>query len=205
MTAGSAEVGHSYGGMVIKARVVEKPISSTQENAMQQFIDKYAAQLAGVLTGFDRLVFRGSLRRLNYGWWDANLNAVVAAGMEQYLWQNKILFKDYLPHVKRCSERLRNCCVKPFQDQGLPVRFDRSPSTDRTSWRVRWLRRETSARDWCVPSARWSRAPRLSTEERISFGGNGHAVWCINIRSIPRWDGCTRGFRRGFPSTFRWA
>ena len=47
---------------------------------MQQFIDKYAAQLAGVLTGFDRLVFRGSLRRLNYGWWDANLNAVVAAG-----------------------------------------------------------------------------------------------------------------------------
>ena len=34
---------------------------------MQQFIDKYAGQIQGVLTGFDRLVFRGLLRRLNYG------------------------------------------------------------------------------------------------------------------------------------------
>ena len=35
---------------------------------MEKFIDKYASQIHGVLTGFDRLVFRGSLRRLNYGW-----------------------------------------------------------------------------------------------------------------------------------------
>ena len=32
---------------------------------MQQFIEKYADQTLGVLNGFDRLVFRGSLRRLN--------------------------------------------------------------------------------------------------------------------------------------------
>ena len=32
---------------------------------MKQFIEKYKGQLEGVLTGFDRLVFRGSLRRLN--------------------------------------------------------------------------------------------------------------------------------------------
>ena len=61
---------------------------------MQQFIDRYARQIDGVLTGFDRLVFRGSLRRLHYGWWDANLKAFVTTGMEQYLLQNKILFKD---------------------------------------------------------------------------------------------------------------
>jgi hypothetical protein len=52
---------------------------------MQQFIEKYRDQIMGVLSGFDRLVFRGSLRRLNYGWWDAAWNAFVAAGMEQYL------------------------------------------------------------------------------------------------------------------------
>ena len=28
----------------------------TEENAMQQFIDKYASQIQGALTGFDRLV-----------------------------------------------------------------------------------------------------------------------------------------------------
>jgi hypothetical protein len=34
---------------------------------MQEFIKKYRDQINGVLSGFDRLVFRGSLRRLNYG------------------------------------------------------------------------------------------------------------------------------------------
>ncbi len=56
---------------------------------MQQFIDKYASQIEGVLTGFDRLVFRGLLRRLNFGWWDANVKSFVSTGMEQYLLQNK--------------------------------------------------------------------------------------------------------------------
>jgi hypothetical protein len=32
---------------------------------MQQFIEKYAQQIQGTLSGFDRLILRGSLRRLN--------------------------------------------------------------------------------------------------------------------------------------------
>jgi hypothetical protein len=98
---------------------------------MQQFIDRYARQIDGVLTGFDRLVFRGSLRRLHYGWWDANLRAFVSTGMEQYLLQNKILFKDYFQHVKGLSQRLRNSSVKPFQEQGLPIIFERNPEIDK--------------------------------------------------------------------------
>jgi len=47
---------------------------------MQQFIDRYREQINGVLTGFDRLVFRGSLRRLNYGCWDQGLQSLVAQG-----------------------------------------------------------------------------------------------------------------------------
>lgn len=63
-------------------------------------MEKYKDQIVGVLSGFDRLVFRGSLRRLNYGYWEQGLGAMVARGMEQYLWQNQILFKDYAQHVK---------------------------------------------------------------------------------------------------------
>jgi len=68
---------------------------------MQQFIEKYRDQITGVLSGFDRLVIRGSLRRLNFGYFDDNLKAFVAKGMEEYLWQNKILFKHYAEHVIR--------------------------------------------------------------------------------------------------------
>ena len=98
---------------------------------MRQFIDRYAREIDGVLTGFDRLVFRGSLRRLNYGWWDANLRAFVSTGMEQYLLQNKILFKDYFQHVKGLSQRLRDSAVEPFEEQDLPIIFERNPSVDK--------------------------------------------------------------------------
>jgi len=98
---------------------------------MHQFIEKYREQIAGVLTGFDRLVFRGSLRRLNFGWWDEQLKGVVAKGMEQYLWQNQILFKDYGQHVKQVSERVKNGSLKGFQKQGLRVVFLRSPAVDK--------------------------------------------------------------------------
>src|SRR5258708_11087286 len=66
---------------------------------MQQFIERYGSQIQGVLTGWDRLVLRGSLRRLNYGCWDERLGAFVAKGMEQYLWQNKLLFKRSEEHT----------------------------------------------------------------------------------------------------------
>jgi len=98
---------------------------------MEQFIAKYRDQIQGVLSGFDRLIFRGSLRRLNYGHWDRNLEARVAEGMEQYLWTNKILFKDYAQQVKRVSERVKEASLEAFHRQGLPVLFLRSPETDK--------------------------------------------------------------------------
>ena len=98
---------------------------------MQQFIEKYREQIQGVLTGFDRLVFRGSLRRLNYGRYDVGLKAMVAQGMEAYLWQNQILFKDYQDHVKRISERLKKAALEPFEQQNLRPIFLRDPSEDK--------------------------------------------------------------------------
>jgi hypothetical protein len=102
-----------------------------RENAMQEFIDKYRDQINGTLSGFDRLVFRGSLRRLNYGCWDANVKAYVSTGMEQYLWQNHILFKDYLDHVKQVSQKVKQASVQPFMEQGLPVEFLRDPAANK--------------------------------------------------------------------------
>lgn len=98
---------------------------------MQQFIEKFQDHITGMLTGFDRLVFRGSLRRLNFGYWDGKLGAMVAQGMEEYLWQNKILFKDYAQHVKQVSEQLKNASWKPFRERGLPIVFLRSPAVDK--------------------------------------------------------------------------
>ncbi len=98
---------------------------------MQDFISKYRDKIHGVVSGFDRVVFRGSLRRLNFGYWDPKLESLVGQGMEQYLWQNKILFKDYLDHVKRVSQQVKQESVREFEREGLPVIFLRNPSADK--------------------------------------------------------------------------
>jgi len=98
---------------------------------MQEFINKYREQILGTLSGFDRLVFHGSLRRLNFGYWDQKLQAKVVRGMEQYLCSNQILFKDYLAHVKAVSQKVKAASVQPFENQGLPFRFLRDPAADK--------------------------------------------------------------------------
>src|SRR5258708_20894773 len=51
--------------------------------------------------------------------------------MEEYLWQNKLLFKDYLQHVKQASERVKTESLEPFKRQNLPIVFLRSPSINK--------------------------------------------------------------------------
>jgi hypothetical protein len=121
---------------------------------MQQFIEKYKDHIVGILSGFDRLVFHGSLRRLNYGRWDKGLQAFVARGMEEYLWQNKILFKNYRDHVKAISERLKRCTVEPLKKQKVPVVFLRDSKTDKDALaRELAAQRKVESGTVCVISA----------------------------------------------------
>jgi hypothetical protein len=83
-----------------------------RKNAMQQFIGKFDKDIQGVLSGFDRLAFRGTLPRLSY-----------SDGMRLYLIQNKLLFKDYESHVKAVSQKVKKAALEPFQQQNLPVKY----------------------------------------------------------------------------------
>jgi hypothetical protein len=98
---------------------------------MPQFIEKYAAHITGSLSGFDRLVFRGSPRRLNYSYYDRGRDIVVARGMEEFLWQNGILFKHYGDYVHRVSERVKDHSLRPFREAQLPYLFLRDPHVDK--------------------------------------------------------------------------
>ncbi len=137
---------------------------------MQEFINKYRDKINGTLSGFDRLVFRGSLRRLNYGYFDQKLKSMVAQGMEQYLWQNKILFKDYQDHGKRLSQKVKQASIQPLEKLGLPGPFLRNPSADKEAGRGSWPRSSRWRADWCARSAQWSRALRSNIEARTLCG-----------------------------------
>src|SRR5438552_3903962 len=51
--------------------------------------------------------------------------------MEAYLWENKILFKDYAQHVKKVSERVKRAAEERFKDQRLPVVYLRRSGVDK--------------------------------------------------------------------------
>jgi hypothetical protein len=87
---------------------------------MKQFIARFHDQIQGTLSGFDRVVFRGTLRRLTH-----------SQGMKMYLIQNGILCKQYQDHVKRVSQELKQASLEPFRQQHLPIQHVYDPRTDK--------------------------------------------------------------------------
>ena len=60
----------------------------TEENAVEQFIAHHRPHVTAVLSGFDRLVFRGTLLRLMGRW-----------GMFNFLEQAWVQLVDFKPYV----------------------------------------------------------------------------------------------------------
>ena len=87
---------------------------------MHEFTAKYADRIQGVLSGFDRLVFRGSLRKIAYPF-----------GMKGYLWHNQILLKDFAAHVNAVSLRVKQAALDCMQQAGRPVQYLQSSSADK--------------------------------------------------------------------------
>lgn len=79
---------------------------------MHEFIAKHQDKIIGTLSGFDRLVFRGTLRSI-----------VHDAGMKRYLWANQVLLKDFGAHVEQVSRRLKEASVAEAQSLGRPVQY----------------------------------------------------------------------------------
>ena len=75
---------------------------------MQAFLQCFAALVLGVLSGFDRLRFRGTLRLL------AN-----SLGMLRFLGRNKVLLKDCSDYMQDVSRQLRE------RTEALAQRLDR--------------------------------------------------------------------------------
>ena len=63
---------------------------------MQRFLDHHGENVLGVLTGFDRIVFRGTLRNLSY-----------VQGMGQFLGYHGIRYTEFGDFAQRISGRIR--------------------------------------------------------------------------------------------------
>ena len=87
---------------------------------MHEFTAKYADQIAGSLSGFDRLVFRGTLRQIAH-----------AFGMKGYLWANQVLLQDFGKYVEKISAQVKAGAVEARAAARRPVQYQASSQTNK--------------------------------------------------------------------------
>ena len=85
---------------------------------MNQFIQKYRKKVIGVLSGFDRLVLRGTLRAISY-----------TAGMMNLLYDMDVLLKDFNSYVERTTKLLREASTEEARQVNRPVIYLASSGT----------------------------------------------------------------------------
>ena len=113
-------------------RVCEgQKLASREENAVKSFIQKYEKDVMGSLSGFDRLVFRGTLRRLFY-----------PQGMDYCLAFMGVLLKDFAKYVLEVTARIKEASLAVARRSGRPIEYLASSQICKED-----LAREMAARD----------------------------------------------------------
>src|SRR3990172_7930781 len=102
-----------------------------RRNTMKSFLNRYGAMISGVLNGFDRLVFMGTLRSLVY-----------APRMMVYLSRVGLLIKDFTKWAQDLGDQIKNAAAQTARDAGRPLCYLKSSATSKED-----LAREIAQRD----------------------------------------------------------
>jgi hypothetical protein len=87
---------------------------------MKSFLSRFGAWISLVLSGFDRLRFRGDSRLLNN-----------ARGVDSYLYRQRIRYTDFPDHCQALTKTLRAQTEQGAREQGIPLKPLNSPEIDK--------------------------------------------------------------------------
>jgi hypothetical protein len=79
---------------------------------MERFVTRHRDRIVGILSGFDRLLFRGTLRSISY-----------VDGLDKFLSSQGVLYRDFKPYVEGLSERLKTDAIAMATDAGRPYEY----------------------------------------------------------------------------------
>jgi hypothetical protein len=82
---------------------------------MKTFIQRFGEKVIGILSGFDRLLIHGTLRRICY-----------VVGMKDFLWQTGILFKDFGVYAEKTTNELKKATEGRVEKLGRPIQYVKS-------------------------------------------------------------------------------
>ena len=105
---------------------------------MNALVPKNSDHVIGVLSGWDRLVFRGTLRMLAF-----------AGGMAAYLSRIGRLLKDFGEHAQAMTDQLIEASLERAEAAGRPVQYLASPSLRKDDY-ARQIAREDGVTDGLI-------------------------------------------------------
>jgi len=110
---------------------------------MQRFLQRHADSVIGTLSGFDRLLFRGTLMSISH-----------VRGMDKFLGSQRVLLKDYAAFGKKLSKRLCDHAEELAKREGRPYRHLPSPKESKEEV-ARWIMEQDGIKEGliCVLSA----------------------------------------------------
>jgi hypothetical protein len=98
---------------------------------VQQFVAKHAEHVIGTLSGFDRLVFRGTMRAL-----------CSRSGLMSYLWAVQVRLTEFAAHALKLTEQLKDASLLLARQSLRPVQYLTSAATNKED-----IARRIAARD----------------------------------------------------------
>jgi hypothetical protein len=124
---------------------------------VKAFLSRFGGLVLSVLSGFDRLRFRGQSRLL-----------CNARGAQSYLYQHRLRFTDYARHSAQLTQTLIRGTEALADDDGDRVHYLNSPNTDKeaTALRLAQQRGRTSGRIAILSCAEGCRTYRVRKNER---------------------------------------
>jgi hypothetical protein len=87
---------------------------------VNDFIQRHADQIAGVLTGFDRLLFKGTLLSISYG-----------RSLGNFLNAHHILLKDFAAFARVCTLKIERHAKAVARRAGRPYQYIAKPSVSK--------------------------------------------------------------------------
>src|SRR6185503_2246156 len=90
------------------------------DDAMERFVARYHPLVTSILSGFDRLVFRGTLIPL-----------IRERGMQAFLWKAGVRLLDFKGFVLSTSERVKEAALRSTREAKRPVRYLESSHIDK--------------------------------------------------------------------------
>jgi hypothetical protein len=98
---------------------------------MMRFVQRHAENVLGVLSGFDRMLFRGTQRML-----------ASACGLMNYLWSIQVLLKDFGDWSEELTRQLRAGSEQVMIDAGRPCQYLNNPTASKEELALRIAARD---------------------------------------------------------------